>query len=98
MIHVDEQDYETVRKAIREAAENLESEVAVNLHGLEFIFDINRVDEHFKTIYTGVEYMGSKESYLERIIDHIYSSFRGAFDEGGTPVETDFLKQKIKAL
>lgn len=98
MPHITEEDYEFVRETLRNAAENEETEVTIRLDNLDFVFDITDIKFNSHEVPTGVEHMGYKEMVYEKEFESARCSFRGAFDEGGNPVETDFLKQKIKAL
>lgn len=98
MPHITEDDYKFFRNAIREAAENEETEVTVRLDNLDFVFDITDIKFNSHEVPTGVEYMGDKEMMYEKEFESARCSFRGAFDDDDSPVETDFLEHKIAVI
>ena len=98
MPHITEEDYKFVRNAIREAAENQETEVTIRIDDLDFVFDITDIKFRERRVPTGVEYMGYKEMMYEKELESARCSFRGAFDDDDSPVETDFMEHKIAVI
>ena len=98
MPHITEEDYKFVRNALREAAENEETEVTIRLYDLDFVFDITDAKFNARQVPTGVEHMGEKEMVYESELESARCSFRGAFDDDDSPVETDFMEHKIAVI
>lgn len=98
MPHITKEDYKFVRETLREAAEKQETEVTIRLYDLDLVFDITDIKFRERRVPTGVEYMGDKEMMYEKELESARCSFRGAFDDDNSPVETDFLEHKIALL
>ena len=98
MVHITNKDYKTFQDAIRDAAEKEEQEVTVRMYDLDFIFDINEIKFAEIRVTSGVEHMGEREEWYEKHFFSARCSFRGAFDEDGVPVETDFMEHRISVV
>lgn len=69
----------------------------VEVGGVFYSFNY-KVESQYRRVYTGVTFLGDKESYIEeerRITD---VEFFGAFDEDGEKVDTDFDLNRLKIL
>lgn len=89
MIHFDS--YGKIADAI------LNDKDEVEVDGVIYSFSY-RTEYEYNRVFTGVQFMGDEESYLEEIRHIKDVDFWGAFDKNGEMVETDFEIKRLTQL
>lgn len=95
MQHITSDIYNTISKAIIGMLEDEDAVESVCVNGLTYWFEEQHKEER-RTMRTGVEFLGSYETYVKRILTQVAISFLGVSDKEDNDVATDFNAENLQ--
>lgn len=94
MVHIDNTTYVEIAQAAIEAILNGERLDEVQVAGIVFLLEA-KISKETATAYTGVEFMGARETYSQTSYEVSCIVLLGAYDNEGEKIATDFTPEKL---
>ena len=88
-IHITGEIYKEICRQLYNSLESGSLIDEVTIDGITYVVD-TAILEIEETVFTGVEYMGDRESYIEAHYEIAAAKFYGAFNKNGEEIKTDF--------